>query len=759
VREWDLVDEQARTNLPESHRSATTISPQSVAGGGNDVPPENQPMALETFANDFETAFPEFKVATGLGAQGANTVWVVRLGQQTPGGRGVTYHINGSQPAFFAPAPLSNTLLARDEVAIYATDGINNPTAESFTEIDMDKWGREFVDAVDRFLTADIAVTARKINPEAYKRIISAKSTLADGISAGVTNVLAQGTVNGSYLSSARETYKQALLTRLSSAYEIETAVVYPVGTSNSDPETIAPRLFGNIKGDPKIQDGAEFSFSTAKVELSGGENANFAFLFDAKRTEDQASALVDITYRITHVEHDIQTALNGYEASSWLTLVKPIVNATFVNVDIPIALREYPMPPSLVGQQAIPEDLGGATTLERATLWQYLYTYEQRSVAQDTIFTNVKFNVGDAVPNSFLLQTDPDLFDWLARFSREYPVLLTDLDRVLVGFNTMSAEDRAAASNAINWLATLVEGVAATWEPWVSGLAGMRQLQQSSLGAYEWDFDLTERLFGNEAIIEMRITPDSHPSAKFPMIDVTGETGDVLRLSPSISGGVASYSYNWSSSELPEFLDRTQVFNELDVLHTENAWGGIHLERNLNLSAPGTSRTTNPLFVYRTPEIKFVNKVTPLIDNKQPIEVARGQTRDLAGHIGAMFNELFGSAVNEATPRERLIKIGVRYAYDVRGQGGPAIGPGQTDEFQAYMPVLQVMPKEVQPNNLGGFRDDLAASINGWFGTTNPIRNRGFLEFDISVFAALSETDLPVLRLRRLWLGLDWIS
>jgi hypothetical protein len=135
------------------------------------------------------------------------------------------------------------------------------------------------------------------------------------------------------------------------------------------------------------------------------------------------------------------------------------------------------------------------------------------------------------------------------------------------------------------------------------------------------------------------------------------------------------------------------------------------------------------------------------------------GQTQSLAGHIGTLLQSLFNSAVSQADARDRLLKIGVRYAYDVRFQSGPAIGPGRTDEFQAYVPVTQVMPYDLNPNDMGGFVTGLASAISSWMSSTNPIRSRGFYEFDLSIFAALSETDLPVLRLRRIWLGLDRIE
>jgi hypothetical protein len=258
-----------------------------------------------------------------------------------------------------------------------------------------------------------------------------------------------------------------------------------------------------------------------------------------------------------------------------------------------------------------------------------------------------------------------------------------------------------------------------------------------------------------------VRIEMFREPSeAAFPAVQVDLQGGQIALLAPvSVNGDVAIYEYPWTLEELPEMRERTFVFNDLDVLFTENAWGGIHLARNLNLSATGSTRVTNPRFVYQTPQVRFVNKVTPLIDSSRAINVATGGLKSLTAHLTDMFNALFGSAVqqNDATPR--LIKVGVRYGYDIRGQSGAALGPGQSEQFETYMPILQRMSFTVEPNNMGGFISGLAGSITEWQNALNPSRARAFYEIDLSVFAALSETDLPVLRLRRLWLGLDRIG
>ncbi len=775
-RPESMVDPQAKAlgddgqpRMPEAQRVVTPIAPQSTAGirtlpgdPTTPIPDSEQGMALTAFAEAFEEAFPQFKVATGLGADGPETIWAIRMG-----GSGMTVQIDGT-PVFFAPAPLSNVLMQRDAVPVRLNFPSDATTAETFANVDMDVWGREFLEAVDRFLTADLAVTARKVNAGEYLKIIQAKETLAAAIAEGVTHVLMPDPSDDTFVLAARDAYAQSLLTRLSTAYEVETAVVYSATTTNSfaDDTTapaIAPRLYGSVIGKPIAGTAGEarsdFSLSNTKIALDNSTGPKFAFLFRSDRTQNQASANVDVSYNVTHVEHDIKVAVDGYEASSWLTLLLPEDPIEVGPADIPIALREFPVPPALVRQQALPEDISNATTLERATFWEYVYTYEQQTVAQDSIFANVQFNVGPEIANLRSEEPVLDLFDWLARFNREYPLFSSNLDLLVKGNAELAGTERDAASAAVAWFANLVEGVAGSWGAWVTQAAATRQMLQS-LEGFEWDFEIIELFNANEVVIQMALTGESDANARFPDVEVTLEDGSKRLIEPTVNGAIREYRYPWSAAELPETRERTFIFDELHVLNTENGWGGIHLERNLNLTSDlATPRTTNPRFVYQTPEVRFVNKVTPLIDNKSPINISpSGSTKSLNAHLTDMLNELFEQAGDNDT-RDRLMKVGCRYSYDVRGQAGPAEGPGQLDEFQAYMPILQRMTFTIKPNDTADFVNGMVSSINQWMGDVNPSRARGFYEFDITVFAALSSTDLPVLRLRRLWLGLDRIS
>lgn len=777
ARDAQYVDTDASDVIPEVAQVSITISAatQSVIDPESGDPVDST-LAFALYAEQFETAFPEFKLATGPGDAGASAVWAVRMGDLSAVGQGISYAIDSTKPQFFAPAPLSTNLLSRSGVEIFP-EGPGNPTAtRTFSNVDMDLWGRQFTTAVDKFLSPASAAAAQAKNGTDYNRVVAAKGPLADGVSLGVVPVLTSTGDMDDDLAAARETFKQRVLVGAANAYEIETVVQYPVATTNTDPNLVpefAPNLYGKIRSltpeDTEANpDDADYSFSSAKIALQnggGGNNTNLTFLFDARRQLNLSSVDAGIGYQISHVEHQIEnvpfgggTSGTNYTSSMWISLVRPIRD---IDVDpsshVPIALREYPIPPGLKSQTAVQASLNGSTTISNATLWDYTYTYEQQAIAQDTILSNVRFNVGPNVATRGLAQDVKDLFDWLGRFSVEYPVFADNLSDI----------DAMESAN-ITWFAELVEGVANAWGPWVTQMASTRSTLQAALEEFQWGYQVDEVIHsdtGTVDIIVHRDAPDPalvppRTEARFPDIQLTLPDNSTIVLDdPSVSGDEATYTFDWAG-ELPDRRVRSLIIDDLDILNVENGWGGIQLARNLNLSAY-EGRSTNPSFIYQTPLVRFVNKVTPMIDVRTPINIPDNVTASgtsLAAYLEAMLDALFHGAL-EPGAKDRLAKIGVRYGFDNRGQQTVAEGPLQGDEVIVELPVLQRMPFEYRPDQAAALAGPLAQEIQEWFDAVLPLTAGGYYDIDFSVFAALSNTQLPVLRVRHLWIGLNQIS
>src|SRR5262249_5276291 len=127
------------------------------------------------------------------------------------------------------------------------------------------------------------------------------------------------------------------------------------------------------------------YSLSSAKLPLTNG-GSDFTFIFTATDRKDATSRVVDLSYQVNHIEYNIQpmkvTGFAGerradYYASTWLSFVLPPepVQVGQPAVEIPIPLRAFPLPPSLVTQGAIPRRVTGANERDRLKellQWQY---------------------------------------------------------------------------------------------------------------------------------------------------------------------------------------------------------------------------------------------------------------------------------------------------------------------------------------------------------------------------------------------------
>jgi hypothetical protein len=920
-----------------------TVSPAfSGAPADSDAFTLTPKVTLVPFAQEFEEAFPEMRAATGLGTAGPLSVWAVRIGNIQPGAEGITVEINTGNPTFFAPRPLSNTLLSRPDadhpdpvmVMPYTSGGPDaSMQAMNFAGVDLDVFARGLLGAVDQFLSPAMAVPARQLNSDYYLAVISAKQALAEQISLGVSQVLeTNGSVSGaatttsfeaapatglavtdgsyvgstltftsgaltgtqaaitSYLgatrqitvsgplesppgvgdgfsitpgseslSEAQEAFKQRLLVTLSSDYNAGSIVQYPASvTATGTEEPVPPNLYGQVIGSSTVQgDTPDFALSTAKVPLST-QGSLLTFLFDSFTNE--ASASLDMQYQVSHIEHDISSAAgpDEFASSSWLTLITnesaawPVGNSMPVGeASIPVPLRAYPTPPSLLQQQALqgpsarPQPADDTVTLASQRLWHYACQYQQGYIAQDTIGANIMFNIPVSQQQRLSLSVaEPDLFDWLARFSFEYPLMQADLATI----PTAKPND-PIATYAMKRFAELVWGAAfgsapmppspppppedGPWALWVAGGQGSSladALGGTPLTQYQYSYQIEEQTpLEQSAGITLIADDVSYP---YPDIELQLDTGSVagnpatgsfdgdtglsdedgsyvgstltftsgmltglsseitaytgasrnivvspafsqapaigdafaiqILLEPTVEGGSATYEY--SNPAPSSTLVRTLVINNLDVMSTENAWGGIQLARNKVLV---TGITTNPQFVYQTPVVRFVNIVTPLLDSDEPVNIAQIENNNpvatLEYFLCVLFKAIFapsGTAGNGNETGTRTIRVGCSYGYDIRSVQDP-------NEGQAMMvsvPVLLTPPFSFDLSSDVGqdctvapspesFVYTLGQAIRAWFSGYGPSTNGGVFTFDISVFAGLSQTNLPVLRLRDLFL------
>ena len=226
-------------------------------------------------------------------------------------------------------------------------------------------------------------------------------------------------------------TLRKELLTNLANAYDIETIVQYNVDVTAADGynwknQTFAPRLSGqptiigayytDSNNTPNVDSSdtakkallqsLDFALSPAKVTLDAQNNSGkstLSFFFNTETPQRYEDIAVQLMYQVNELEYDINTENS---TSSWLNFVVPLNQPDSLsgpedpnyigNVQIPIPLRDYPVPPSLIAHKAVPDPDGfSGETLNSENIrdWNYVFLYEHPDIAQDTVECRIDYN------------------------------------------------------------------------------------------------------------------------------------------------------------------------------------------------------------------------------------------------------------------------------------------------------------------------------------------------------------------------------
>jgi hypothetical protein len=406
---------------------------------------------------------------------------------------------------------------------------------KNFAGIDMDNWAQQSLNVIDVFLTSDFSVPgflvdqlkaddekiwldAQQIDADTFvEAITNAKKSLADTISNEIESILTAPVVSDDpeSLANAKEQFKQQLLNQLGNAYNVS-ALVQTKVTATSDfvgftNNTTPPRLYGVPMVDNPAFKGVSslnqdmvtlddnlksmYSISTAKIQLNAkgasSEDSYLTFSFSTKNAKEYSSVELNLSYVVTHIEFQISDVpgIEGYKGSNWLTFIIPADLNTPISpgsdlqvlqqnrglVDIPIVLRNYPTPPTLTTQTGTPVDVSGDTEnakLEKASQWDYTYSYTEDQAAQDRIFSEIEFNTIPSPQAKMMAASSRDLFNDMAQLVTVWPQILDDFNKYLTAItaaSTSSDPNLNSAYCALQALVTLTNNLAIAWNEFTS--------------------------------------------------------------------------------------------------------------------------------------------------------------------------------------------------------------------------------------------------------------------------------------------------
>jgi hypothetical protein len=786
-------------------RSSSTNIPPAIDNGGS-----GDPYSLKSFASRFEEALSlpgsfQLKVATGTDRRRIGTsstsksTWAVRLG--AGGGEGIYYSVkNPGAPKIFAPRPISNRPESRSKVPIkkYASD---DEIHLDFVGVDMDVWAREFLAAVDKFLTPEYLSPARLLMKDDKEEIIDGllgcKRSLADSISSLAVPVFDyDDPLDGQ---AAKEAYRQQLLVRLSNAYATDAVIQFDVEVEADIPQpgsSSPPRLFGV----PAPEDGGEsqngdVSLTAAKVLLEKGSK-KLTFLLQTKATkeEDDPSTPMrsyiplDLSFQGSMIEHEIVRLLEiagyegGYEASSWLSFVTPpagdfSLTKPLGSFDVPLVLRAIPTAPSMIGQAGLSQlEEITPSKIDEAVIWDYSFDYSQsRHEPQDEISFRVEFNLQPGL--RALSSPIDDLFSALAEFVTVYPDVAKDLDGVLRKIDGKAEKgERERACKALEFFSDLVGGVADAWKSskgaeFAGGYGGGKVADGCKFSIREKSKRIDYPDGTPVEALMIRVKGDWLSSEISPPMVFIKEYYTVLDTDLE-DGSEVRYLFKSKDGEyLPasvgrDIQGRTVILPDLNVLERQSARAVASLSRNEELVPE--KKTADP-FVYRTSEIQFANPHRPKLGWDDPIDISlvgspdgEAVRRPLAEHLSSFFENLFK---NRTAGSKDLFTLQLECIYEYH------VNPGLP---RVTMPVLFVPSSPFDGDgpavSLGGSSggQDLSRSFVGilsqgiwrWFEENSPHEaEKGTLKLGLTLLSDLTEESMPLLRLTDLSLPLDRVT
>jgi hypothetical protein len=427
------------------------------------------------------------------------------------------------------------------------------------------------------------------------------------------------------------------------------------------------------------------------------------------------------------------------YRPSSWLTFALDFSQDSGTRDDlgtpeIPVPLRAYPTPPSMVAQNGVPllAPVGApeaSDDLDKARAWLYNFAYEYPPADQDTVYATVVFQSGSMNAKAAVVG-ELTLFDTLVQFSAVYRQILADFNRTL-----LVPGDPNIAVNAIRSFAWVITRAAEAWN--VRTQAPLMASNAAAGTSTTTEVALKEsaaQYNGVDGVLLITLTPVIGTGIPAVMIDGydTHPFGDTGRQFVFTNQQTGLPLMRASALQLPR---RMLTYDGLDVLIEESALAGTHVRRNESFDG----KPANDIFIYQTPEIRFFTPLTPVLEPDIEIDIAQYTTPLPAELYDLLRNFLFALFEGAPVGSTHTLRLGARFTYPV-------------NDFPVSLPILLTGPVLVQSNtDLDALARGVADFALAWFASNGITGKFGSLWFEASLYAGEATMQLPTLRLNRL--------
>ncbi len=792
------------------HVNSVTASIKPDTGEASD----GSTGSLKGFVRKFETSFNTtttnwYKVAIGddKTAVSANTpvkkIWIVQFGTGM-----IDFQINSAKPLFFAPPPLANSVVNLNKVQMMSytsTTGLSTATpvvSKNFASINLDKWASTVLTAIDDFLLPEFAIPASiigvgiiepipKNGVNHYEKILNIKKQLADCISQNIVPI--EGTTSPPATATITK-FKEELLKKLSTANDIEVIVQNPVTVNATTSGKTNIKLFGkpvNISGEPvgtSKKSDPNYSLSTAEIDIDDTKlsDQNLIYLLTLKGPVIEDSVKLKLEFNLSHVQHQLvrESNLGSTEIGSWLSFVEPItgtqLKALNMNVDlgltgstrIPLLMRSYPTPPSILEQTYKTEIPASASSLVDLLKWDYKFTYTSVAAVQDESIIHINFDVKDTHLNGNEVPIPAtSLPTSLANFIALYPEIKADFVSALAKVNANTTPTDLiykTAKVAIKAFAKLTESVATEWSTWTEN----KQSESNITGGSS--YLLTETSVSKTIPVEVNALKIAIAIASAttipPTVSIPNSPYHPQKKNDVLTGFfIDSEGKYLTYSDRNKYPQRTLTFAGLSILKQQNAWGGVSIVRNKYLLKPAITggTETNTGFIYQTPLVRQKNALTPFLIQKNGFDIAKlifKPALPAPAKIGDYLNAILVALFPAETMYAHLaLKFQCNYSYAQTAEGIEKI----------VLPIVLTTPyKYSKPGATGNINiKQLGAHIATWvldnhlsvntapYASEGPYHYNGKLNFKLEMYSN-KNVHTPIAVLDDLFLkvaSVDW--
>ncbi|HEY2117103.1 MAG TPA: hypothetical protein VGJ51_18535 [Candidatus Angelobacter sp.] len=756
-------------------------SPPGSPGGGTGV---------RIFAQLFEAAFRGFDgksgvlklaqragISAGPGEGEVDTFWAMRWSAEN--GISVELDFSESSPAdslvYFALRPLSTKLMS-GPVQIAGSPG----TTRNFSNVDIDAWAYQFLQAFDAFLAPELATAIAilderyRTSPSYYRDLMSCKEKLSKIVPFGILPVFAdQGELGD--IQTAQKRLQQEMLVSLSSAFTVSTilqarAEVKVIGKAEvGSPPPPPPRLYGsvgpNVSNSPPAGSSpsalSQYTISPGELDLKTGEQWLTSLVTVAQPSE-HAELQLPLAYELSYVQHDFKPPEMGYTPSSWLKFVLPGVPPLSMTISpcaqIPVPLIFFPDTPSLISQTATAANpvspSGGspqsiAEEIAEALEWNYTVELVHNWALQDELYFDVTFNQTMSDPKGFRAfagsrRSVENLFAALANFQLEYPQLVPQISSIVKEAypgSEGSSTSPGTAQEVIQQFLSLAQSVEETWPDYrLSSSLTRTPSPELIIEHYFIQIDSLDKgkmtLFGRsdsggspsqwpEVIVQGQVwNPNGSSASKWH--DSTGQTW--LEVTHTFSG---------VSNPSTFFRQITLVWVNLDIRLRQTAILSSWVKRNANLVA---DRPTRKEFIYQTETVQFADPVIPLIqrDQLQPLQPDVTLARTL--------EQIFSPLALVGQGLDSYMRVALNYEYQLAAAPVPGLG------VLGSMPVLLADGIPMGSSSpVPAIAAEIAQETATWYKNVQPQTTGAVLTLNLALFGTVRGQQLPLVQINRI--------